>query len=143
MKRSEALTPLSHDHHKGLFVAMQLKRAVDAQAAQAFLDFIDGHGGVHFRVEEDLLLPGWIAADAKADVEMARRVLAEHLAFRASARRLRSRQCTVEELHELGAALDRHIRFEERELFPRIERSLSAETMTALAAEIDQAEERG
>ena len=58
MKRSQALTPLSHDHHQGLFVAMQLKRAVDDSAAQAFLDFIDGHGGTHFRIEEDVMLRG-------------------------------------------------------------------------------------
>ena len=58
MKRSQALTPLSHDHHQGLFVAMQLKRAVDDSAAQAFLGFIDGHGGTHFRIEEDVLLRG-------------------------------------------------------------------------------------
>ena len=143
MKRSQALTPLSHDHHQGLFVAMQLKRAVDDSAAQAFLDFIDGHGGTHFRIEEEVLLPGWIAADTDADGEMARRVLGEHLELRASARRLRSGPCTVEELHELGGALDRHIRFEERELFPRIESGLSIETMTALGAEIEEAERSG
>ena len=93
MRRSEALKPLSHDHHQGLYVALQLKRAgpdTAAEAREAFLDFL-GREAAHFRAEEELLLP----------------------------------------------AFARH---EERELFPRIEDSLSAGELEELAAALKTAE---
>ena len=62
MKRSDELAPLSRDHHQALFVAMKLKRA-EADGAEAFLGFIAAHGGDHFRIEEEILLPAWIASD--------------------------------------------------------------------------------
>ena len=52
MKRSAELTPLSHDHHQSLFVAVQLKRAADAAPGKAFLDFHAGSGSHHFEIEE-------------------------------------------------------------------------------------------
>ncbi len=140
MKRSPELTPLSHDHHQALFVAMQLKRAEDRSVAGVYLDFFDRTGNRHFTIEEAILLPGWIVADPDADTEMATRVLAEHLELRTRACRLRLDQHTIEDLHELGELLDRHVRFEERELFPRIESGLDTEAIAALGAEIDVAE---
>lgn len=140
MKRSPELTPLSHDHHQALFVAMQLKRAEDASAAQVFLDFMDEHGEPHFQVEERILLPGWIAADPDADPAMAIRVQTEHLEMRAGARALRAGAASVVELHQLGELLERHVRFEERELFPLIEAGLDTEAMTGLGAEIEGAD---
>jgi hypothetical protein len=44
MKRSEALKVLSHQHHQGLFAALQLRRAsaeTAGDARRAFLDFHD------------------------------------------------------------------------------------------------------
>src|SRR5262245_24994543 len=113
MKRSAELTPLSHDHHQALYVAMQLRRAEDASAAKAFLEFMDEHGEPHFQAEEQILLPGWIAADPTADPALAIRVQTEHLEIRAAARALRSGECSLEELHRLGELLERHVRFEE------------------------------
>lgn len=140
MKRSPELTPLSHDHHQALFVAMRLKRAEDDSAAQVFLEFMDEHGEPHFQAEERILLPGWIAADPEADPAMAIRVQTEHLEMRASARALRSGAVGVGDLRQLGELLERHVRFEERELFPRIEAGVDAETMAMLGAEIERAD---
>jgi hemerythrin-like domain-containing protein len=140
MKRSPELTPLSHDHHQALFVAMQLKRAEDRSVGATYLDFFDATGNRHFTIEEAVLLPGWIAADPNADTVMANRVLVEHLDLRSRAGRLRSDLHTIEDLHELGELLDRHVRFEERELFPRIESGLDTEAIAALGAEIEVAE---
>jgi DNA-binding NarL/FixJ family response regulator len=75
MKRSEALTPLSHDHHQALVAAQQLRRAEDPEAATAaFLEFWRGQGSQHFRIEEDILLPAWLAADPDADRALAARL---------------------------------------------------------------------
>lgn len=145
MKRSPELTPLSHDHHQALFVAMQLKRATPDDspfAVQAFLDFTEETGEPHFRIEEEILLPGWLAAGGAGEqaVAMAARVSAEHLEIRASARRLRAERVGADDLRNLGELLDRHVRFEERELFPLIEGSLDEDAIRAIGAEIAAAE---
>lgn len=142
MKRSPELTPLSHDHHQALFVAQRLKRADDADdARERFLAFWRSHGRGHFAIEEDILLPGWIADDADADRNAAARVAAEHLEIRSEARRLmRGGAVELEELHRLGALLESHVRFEERELFPAIESGLEAGAIARLGEEIAAAE---
>src|SRR5687768_3190747 len=128
MKRSPELTPLSHDHHQALFVALQLKRAENpGKATEAFLEFWEEHGRAHFRTEEEIVLPAWFEGDADADARLAERLSAEHLAIRRAARELRSRDASVEQLQELGELLERHVRFEERELFPLIEAGLTVE----------------
>ena len=143
MKRSPELTPLSHDHHQALFVAQGLKRARDAASErERFLSFWHSHGQRHFEIEEQIVLPGWVEADAEADPRMAARLASEHLTIRAGARRLERSPVAAEELHELGLLLERHVRFEERELFPLIESRLDAETIARIGAEIAVAEER-
>lgn len=60
MKWAEALQPLSRDHLRSLLAAKRLRNATDAVAAgQDFLEFWESEGRHHFRVEEEVLLPGW------------------------------------------------------------------------------------
>jgi hypothetical protein len=140
VKRSPELTPLSHEHHQALFVAMGLKRAEGPEAANAFLDYHEETGARHFEIEEALLLPGWLAADPDAETADAHRILAEHLEIRTAAARIRAGGAAVAELRELGELLERHVRFEERELFPRIEERLDDESLHRLGAAIAAAE---
>jgi hemerythrin-like domain-containing protein len=140
MKRSAALTPLSHDHHRALFVALQLKRAEDGSAVGVLLEFLEAEGGTHFAIEESILLPGWLAADPGADREAAARVLTEHLALRAAGLRATASQPSAAELNELGELLEGHVRFEERELFPAIEAGLDEAALSELGARIAAAE---
>jgi hemerythrin-like domain-containing protein len=136
LKRSPELTPLSHDHHGALFVALGLKRAEDLGAGEAFAEFIAGKGERHFHEEETVLLPGWAAADPDADESMTARVSAEHLELRAAGRRLAAGKLDVEDLHRVGELLEAHVRFEERELFPLIESRLDDATLAALGEEL-------
>jgi hemerythrin-like domain-containing protein len=141
VKRSEELTPLSHDHHQALFVALQLSRAEDqGEVARTFLEFWDGKGAAHFRIEEELLVPGWLASAPEADRELAARMAAEHLEIRAAARRIGTGEVSLEELRAIGDLLREHVRFEERLLFPRIEADLDRAALARLGAEIDAAE---
>ena len=142
MKRSSELTPLSHDHHQALFTAHRLTRA-DAGAAAGFLAYWREHGSEHFRIEEEILLPAWLDADRDADVAMATRVLAEHLEIRRLVRALRRDELDAADLGELGALVQRHVRFEERELFPLIESGLSQAAIARLGEEIAAAERGG
>ena len=137
MKRSPELTPLSHDHHQALFVAQRLKRAEEVEEGrECFLGFWRSHGSRHFAIEEEILLPGWVEADEAADRAPAARLAAEHLAIRIRARRIARGGIALQELHELGDLLERHVRFEERELFPLIESRLDDDAIARLGAEI-------
>jgi hemerythrin-like domain-containing protein len=138
VKRSTALTPLSHQHHQGLFVAMKLKRADAAGAAEAreaFMDFWEREGRDHFRVEEELLLPAY-ARFGHHDHPAVVRVLVEHVDLRRRGEDLASADAPdPAALHELGERLERHIRHEERVLFPLIEEALPAEGLARLGRE--------
>src|SRR5829696_1187367 len=108
MKRSDALAPLSRDHHQGLFVALQLKRATPATAAEArvaFLSFFERAGARHFRAEEEVLLPAFARHADPAEPAIVR-VLVDHVDLR---RRALDHACSeepdLEELHTLGARL--------------------------------------
>lgn len=141
MKRSPELTPLSHDHHQALFAAQRLKRAeAGSDARRTFLEFWESHGRAHFVIEEEILLPAWIAGDPQADRALAARVAAEHLEIRSAARELDDEELPPDRLHEVGALLERHVRFEERELFSMIEAALADDALAALGAEIEAAE---
>ena len=136
MKRSPELTPLSHDHHQALFVALQLKRAEDPSPADLFLSFLADDGEEHFRLEETILLPAWLAG-GRGDRAMAERVLGDHLELRAAAERLQGDEGrSVDDLRSIGELLEQHVRFEERMLFPRIESDLDTAEIAALGARL-------
>ena len=143
MKRSEALKVLSHQHHQGLFAALQLKRARHdnaEEARQAFLYFYQREGARHFRAEEELLLPAY-ARHTKPDRPEIVRVLTEHVDLRRRGQDLdASAGVAPEALRELGERLECHIRFEERELFPMIEAALPDDEVVRLGAAIACAE---
>jgi hemerythrin-like domain-containing protein len=139
MKRHRALQPLSRDHHVALSVALRLRRAAEddvSAAREAFLAFWRDHGAAHFRVEEDVLLPAF-ADHGDPDEACVVRMLVDHVRIRAAARRLDDeREPSLESLHDLGAALERHVRLEEREVFPLIEAAMPEAAAEALAEEV-------
>ncbi len=140
MKRAEALRPLSREHLVALLAAKKLKEADDLEEeARAFLEFWRNDGKRHFRVEEEVLLPGW-AMHAEVDRNGVRRMLDEHLAIRREALRLEAGETTLEEARELGGLLHDHVRFEERWLFPMVEEALGPDDLARLAAAIEEAE---
>lgn len=142
MKRSDALAPLSRQHHQGLFAAMKLKRADAAGAAEAraaFVDFWEREGRDHFRVEEEVLLPAY-ARYGEHDHPAVVRVLVDHVDLR---RRGEDVAAAADPdpaaLNELGERLEGHIRHEERVLFPLIEEALPPDELARLAHETGHA----
>jgi mannose-6-phosphate isomerase-like protein (cupin superfamily) len=138
MPRHPSLVPLSHDHHHGLVVARRLRRAVSEderrRAAEAFVHFIDGEGGDHFREEEDLLFP-LVVASLDESPELVERAALDHIHLRTAAVRLRRAQSPpdAEVLRALGTRLDAHIRLEERALFPLAELVVPESELRALS----------
>jgi len=140
LKRAEALRSLSRDHHKALLVAQRLRRADNAaEATHAFLEFWKAHGQRHFRVEEEVLLPCW-ALLGDIDEHAASQLSSEHLSIRSAALAIESTAPSLGQLHELGALLAAHVRFEERRLFALIEEDLGDEQLSRLARAVSEAE---
>lgn len=141
LKRHPSLIPFSHDHHHALVHARRLRDAADSpgetrlEAAQAFADFFTAETTTHFRDEEELLFPLLGAAESRPDALLAR-LLLEHAELRALASDLRravdAASVPPALLTRIGELLERHIRSEERELFPLIERTASEADLDAL-----------
>lgn len=144
MKRDPALVTLSHDHHQALFVAQRLSRAEPASAGEArtgLLDYWRQHGREHFRAEEEILLPAFAAHGDPSDPLVAR-ALCEHVAIRARVAAIAADpDAAVPALRELGEALAAHVRLEERELFPLVERAMPPAALAELAEALRAAEE--
>jgi hypothetical protein len=136
MKRSEALAPLSRDHHVALGAALRLRRATPADLRRAiamFGEFWRHDGARHFEIEEELILPAIPRGDAEWDAAVAR-VLAEHADIVARAQALDT--ADVDAAHELGERLHAHVRYEERVLFTLLEQRADAAELAALGAAV-------
>ena len=145
MRRAAALVRLSRDHHESLVAAQRLRRATatgSIDACAVFLAFWDRGGARHFRVEEEVLLPAF-ARWGDAYEPLVARTLCDHVAIRIRIRELReNRDVAIADLHRLGDLLAAHVRMEERELFPLIERTIPAGELDAVADTVEQAERR-
>ena len=142
MKRSAALASLSRDHHQALVVAQQLRRATDATAAEAraaFLAYWAGHGRLHFRLEEELLFPAHAGHGDPHDPVILR-ALGQHAMIRHRADALAAdTSADPGPLEQLGGELAAHVRLEEREVFPLIERVMPERELNALAQALEAA----
>jgi len=137
VKRAEALRPLSREHLFALNAAKILREGDDLEAlTEVFLDFWQGEGRRHFRIEEEVLLPHW-SLHAEVDRPNVTRMLDEHLAIRRGALRLQAGKASLEEGQALGRLLHDHVRFEERQLFPAIEAALDPTAIDDLAAALE------
>jgi len=130
MKRSSALIPLSHDHHHALVAARRLRLSGDGADAAAeaaeFSRFFADESVRHFREEEERLFP--LVADSEEARPLIVRALLEHQQLHALAGRVATGDTAP--MRDLAELLEAHVRFEERELFPLIERVLADELST-------------
>lgn len=135
MKRVPELRDLSDDHHTGLVLALRCKRAATAdprrepdelwaELREAFASELEPH----FRIEEQHLLP---ALEAIGEHALASRIREDHLALRAL---VASEAPSHALLGRFGEGLERHIRYEEREVFEPTQARLPARALEAIAA---------
>ncbi|MCC6444647.1 MAG: hemerythrin domain-containing protein [Armatimonadetes bacterium] len=143
MKRHPILRGLSSEHHHGLVMARRLRLAHEDGGpetlrliAEAFLQFQEDDLKGHFREEEEVLLP-FLAGYTSPEDAMIARTLVEHVRIRQAAMSLRAHLESEDDLSEIagetGHLLERHIRFEERELFPHIEQAVTEPGLAEMA----------
>jgi mannose-6-phosphate isomerase-like protein (cupin superfamily) len=94
---------------------------------------MQGEGSIHFREEEERIFP-LIAAYLDQPSELVDRALVEHGRLRAAAVRLgRDReQVCADAVARVGRLLEAHIRCEEREIFPLVERLVPDDVLRAV-----------
>jgi hemerythrin-like domain-containing protein len=135
VKRVPELRGLSDDHHTGLVLARRCRQAgrpdstsslevVWAQVLEAF----SSHLEPHFGIEERLLLP---ALDAMGEASLACRIREDHAVLRSLRDSGAPSRAVIDRFGEL---LDAHIRYEERQVFERVQDRLPASTLEAIAA---------
>jgi hemerythrin-like domain-containing protein len=137
MKRNRNLHPLSWEHHTALTSVVLIRRQIESGASRERLERIASEFAQfhkegllpHFRHEEEWVLPRFLR-HVPEDHPMVLRLLTDHVALHAMVYLV---GCAAESgddltrpLSELADRLEAHIRFEERELFPRVEATLSA-----------------
>jgi len=125
VQRSPQLQPLSREHHTALVLAKACERSAAADAAaveaacrrviRSYADELHPH----FLIEEQTLLP---LLQGTPQQPLAERTLLDHRQLA----ELRDRMQTpdADALRQFGQILMAHVRFEERELFPALERYL-------------------
>lgn len=138
MKRHPALVSLSQDHHQSLVLAQRLRRATDETfigTARMFLAHWEAEEQQHFCLEEEILLPAYAERGAPQHPAILR-TLVDHAVIRRDAVQLAVAP-TLEILQVIGVRLADHIDFEEHELFPLIEATLTDEELRVLGDRID------
>lgn len=136
MKRSPHLQPLSHHHHEGLVVVRQLQKGLEDHAdPEAMREYAvsvwDEHLRDHCELEEIHLLPELRRLQAH---RYAWRLLFDHEQISGLVERLRTPHASCRTtLSVLVEVMRHHIRFEERELFPFLERQLDEVKLERIA----------
>ncbi len=145
MKRSRELRPLSSEHHQALLVAFQLKKGLAGhpEAAGAPRDlpgllnlarsFDEQLFRTHARAEEELL-GTCVTAD---DMARLRTEHAELVRLLGSARTARPPDLRAQ-LSAYADLLDRHVRWEERDLFPYAEDHVDEATLASIGADLER-----
>ena len=125
MRRSPRLQPLSRDHHAALVLAKVCERSADADVAtvaaacQRVIRSYTDELQPHFLIEEETLLP---LLRGTPEQPLAERTLHDHQQL--AELRDRMQVPGADALRQFGEILMAHVRFEERELFPALERYL-------------------
>lgn len=145
MRRSRQLKPLSSEHHHALLVAFQVKQSLagHSESAGAPRDltglvslvrrFDDQVMRTHLRTEEDVLGAHIVPEDMhrlRAEHAELTRLLVEARGSDPAAQRAA--------LAAFADLLERHVRWEERELFPYAEGHVDAQTLAAIGGELER-----
>ncbi len=148
MKRHKSLFPLSHDHQHGLALALKLKYSKQPLSSSLkeevrilrneLIDKFENDLKKHFSLEETYLVPLFPQNDLIGRMLDDHKKLEEfYVKIYKKTEKWSFRQFRVK-LNSFGDLLEQHIRFEERELFPMIEESLTEEQLKILGEKLNK-----
>ena len=145
-KRHPSLIPLSEDHHHGLVLALKCRKQSLGQIkpmggeglrarAEEFLRFYDSELSCHFRAEEEILFPR-MREHVPASLALIEGLSRDHNDIRRALPEMAVGKGLAKLIFDMGDLLERHIRKEERELFPLFERHAEQLDAENIGAEI-------
>jgi hemerythrin-like domain-containing protein len=147
LKRHPSLHPLSQHHHFALIQALEMKRAAAApvakrsgaveHSAKKFVRFWHSVGAVHFREEEEVLLPAFARITRLDEDAEIMRMLADHAEIRAVVLEFEKRfaenlPIETDTVAHLAKLLHDHVRLEENQIFPRMEKALGEAGLSSM-----------
>lgn len=136
IKRNASIVEFSKDHHFALLLIWKIRqglgKSIDPlRISRYVIHFFDADLVDHFRDEEQILFN-------RLSSENPLRIQAEmnHLKIRKLIEELKEDSMDVKLLKNIADSLEKHIRFEERQLFNHLQEALPAEVLSELAASI-------
>lgn len=138
-RRHKSLIPLSHDHYEGLLLAQQIRAdrtmmadwpSDPAGRARFVARFFEEHLKTHFAAEEESLFP-LIREHVPQASMLVEELIREHREMERFSAQFSSSDAPsiARELNEFSLILEKHIRKEERELFPLFEKHAPKEIL--------------
>lgn len=137
MKRNINLIELSRDHHHGLLLGWKIKQGIKNNATEnQIIKYIKHFAKLalmpHFKQEEEDVLKFLPANDV-----FKIKVVEEHQELLNLVAQL-SENSNIEDLMAVADKLEQHIRFEERTLFPYLEKTLLTDDLKIIGAAISK-----
>ncbi len=137
IKRHEALVPFSRDHHNGLLLTWKIrqgmKKNIEGDRIGEYVLFAYGNElEQHFKDEEQ-----WLFPELPSDDPMRKQAESDHSEIRGLIKQLESGRSDTEVLVQFADGLEKHIRFEERELFNHLQTTVPAERLKPVAEKFE------
>lgn len=131
LKRHPALHHLSHDHHHGLLLCWKIRQGfklgIEPKRMRVYCEwFWKNYLQAHFQEEEKTIF-----TVLPEDDPMIKQAMSEHKRLRKLFSNWENPEKTLGQIEE---ELEQHIRFEERVLFPEVQKTATAEQLEAIAA---------
>lgn len=138
VRRNENIKMLSREHHLSLIFCWKIRQGLKADVHLQRISkyvryFWQQHFDPHFRVEEEFLF-------SRLTDRLVYRAIEEHKRICQKVQDLENYPINNlrKRLAELADIVDEHVRYEERELFPHLERKLSAEELEDVGRRIEK-----
>ena len=133
LKRHQSLVSFSKDHHFGLLLVWKIRQGLanaisPERISNYVLFFFNEDLRQHFSDEENLIF-------CKLDIEdvLRKKAEAEHQTIYHLIDAIRQNMSDTQLLTQFAVVLDKHIRFEERELFQHLQHIITPEVLAGIA----------
>lgn len=139
IRRDSNLVPISREHHATLLFCWKLrsgaKKGIDVKRLSSYVSwFYKNHIVPHFKTEEQLLF-------TDTTDSLVNRALHEHKEIKWLVEEIENAQGDPsEKIQELAGLVNSHTRYEERELFPWLEKSLAPQDLIRIGKILDEEE---
>ena len=140
LKRDVNIQPLSKDHHFTLLFCWKIRTGIrnkiEPERIRKYVEYFwYADMKTHFREEEEILF-------APLHDEMVQQALDDHIQIAQDVTRVLSSTGAEAEaaLNTLADRVEAHVRYEERELFPHLERVLTSDQLAAIGTALAKEE---